>query len=225
MKPTELTLQTIIFNLRIQENELRLFRGAIIHLAGLEEILFHNHIEDGYRYSYPLIQYKIIQGHAAIICLEKGIEEVKNIIQKCPLTIKLGAKEKELDMLSLVKSKQSLLSLSTPAIYELYRWLPLNSNNYERFQHADGLKEKVEILENILTSNILSCLKGLHIFWEKEISCHILTLSEPYPIYNKHTRMIGFNLNFSCNISLPEFIGIGKNASIGCGILIKRSLS
>lgn len=77
MKPTELTLQTIIFNLRIQENELRLFRGAIIHLAGLEEILFHNHIEDGYRYSYPLIQYKIIQGHAAIICLEKGIEEVK----------------------------------------------------------------------------------------------------------------------------------------------------
>lgn len=219
MKQAELTTQTIIFDLLLRENELCFFRGAMIHIGGIEEMLLHNHTENGYRYAYPLVQYKIIQGHAAIVCVEKGIEEVKNILLKCPLTIKLGTKEKKLDILSLQKEKHILKFINTPAIYTLERWLPLNSKNYERFQLANGLKEKIEILEHILTSNILSCLKGLNIFWEEEICCHILTLSEPYFIYNKHTRMTGFNLSFSCNISLPECIGIGKNASIGCGLL------
>ena len=30
---------------------------------------------------------------------------------------------------------------------------------------------------------------------------------------------MAFNADFKCNLSIPNNIGIGKNASIGCGIV------
>ena len=30
---------------------------------------------------------------------------------------------------------------------------------------------------------------------------------------------MAFNADFKCNLSIPNNIGIGKNASIGCGII------
>jgi hypothetical protein len=49
---------TIIFNNEISQQQIPLFRGAIIDTMDNANILFHNHDEDNLRYSYPLIQYK-----------------------------------------------------------------------------------------------------------------------------------------------------------------------
>ena len=77
--------------------------------------------------------------------------------------------------------------------------------------------EKIAFLENILKGNLLSMLKGLDIHLEKELILKITKLSEPYLQYNKGVKMMAFNADFKCNLSIPNNLGIGKNASIGNG--------
>ena len=51
----------VTFENDIEPWEVPAFRGAIIATAGKEHVLFHNHDDDKFRYSYPLIQYKQIR--------------------------------------------------------------------------------------------------------------------------------------------------------------------
>ena len=65
------------FENEIERYEISFFRGAVIAAVGKEEdVLFHNHEGDNYRYSYPLIQYKRIHGCAAIVCVNEGTETI-----------------------------------------------------------------------------------------------------------------------------------------------------
>ena len=103
--------------------------------------------------------------------------------------------------------------------YHISRWLPLNSKNYQQYQNTEGLVEKIALLENILKGNLLSMLKGLDIHLEQELIVKITQLSEPYILYNKGIGMTAFNADFKCNLTIPNHVGIGKNASIGYGIV------
>ena len=48
---------TLKFRNQLQPDEIKWFRGAIIHASDKGNVLFHNHTEENYRYAYPLIQY------------------------------------------------------------------------------------------------------------------------------------------------------------------------
>ena len=73
---TRLKTLTIKFDTQLVENEIQRFRGAIIKLLPQKEVLFHNHINDGYRYAYPLIQYKRLNNKAALFCIGEGVENI-----------------------------------------------------------------------------------------------------------------------------------------------------
>ena len=53
----------------------------------------------------------------------------------------------------------------------------------------------------------------------EELIVKITQLSEPYILYNKGIGMTAFNADFKCNLTIPNHVGIGKNASIGYGIV------
>ena len=77
-------LLIITFKNRISNEEIPLFRGAIINNFGnrISE-LFHNHQNEKLRYAYPLIQYKRINGNAAIfnkLCIKTKIEMLNKIL-------------------------------------------------------------------------------------------------------------------------------------------------
>lgn len=65
---------TIITEADINQQEIPLFRGAVIKSLGEDaNLLFHNHITDNqFRYSYPLIQYKRLGGKPPSYALRKG---------------------------------------------------------------------------------------------------------------------------------------------------------
>ena len=58
--------------------EVPAFRGAILAQVPKKLVLFHNHTDDGFRYHYPLIQYKRIKGRAAIVCVGEGTNEIEH---------------------------------------------------------------------------------------------------------------------------------------------------
>jgi hypothetical protein len=205
----------------IERYEISHFRGAVISSLNENNILFHNHLEDGYRYAYPLIQYKRIHGKAAIVCVGEGTEAIGDFFASCNFKFKIGEKNVEM-VISSVKAYQTEVQIwNTQFSYSIRSWLPLNSENYHKYIAIDGLAEKTEFLENILKGNILSFLKGVDIHIDDDLQCTITQLSEPRTVKNKNVKLMCFDAQFKSNVSLPDFIGLGKNASIGYGMTNK----
>lgn len=212
---------TIITDADIRQNEIPLFRGAVIKSLGESpNLYFHNHLsDDEYRYAYPLIQYKRLSGKAAIVCVEEAVDLIGQFLTEVNGVLTIGNRQVTCNTSRIQPAKILVQTWEESFKYHISRWLPLNSKNYQLYKSIDGMVEKITFLENILKANMLSMLKGLDIHLEKELILKITELSDPYLLYNKGVKMMAFNADFKCNLSIPNNVGIGKNASIGCGIV------
>ena len=212
---------TVITDAEIHQNEIPLFRGAVIHSLGEHpNVYFHNHLDDDkFRYSYPLIQYKRLEKKAAIVCVEEGVDIIGQFLTEVNGTLTIGERQVTCNTGTILPARILVQTWQEMFNYHISRWLPLNSKNYQLYQNLEGVVEKTTFLENILKGNLLSMLKGLNIHLEKELVLKITDISEAYLLYNKGVKMMAFNADFNCNLSIPNNIGIGKNASIGCGIV------
>lgn len=210
---------TVTTNAEIRQNEISLFRGAVIHSLGEHpNVFFHNHLDDEqFRYSYPLIQYKRLGGKAAIVCIEDGVDSIGQFLTEVDGTLTIGDRQVTFKTDRIQPARILVQTWENMFNYHISRWLPLNSQNYQRYKNIEGVVEKVSFLENILKANLLSMLKGLDIHLEKELILKITEIGPPYLIHNKGVKMMAFNADFKCNLSIPNNIGIGKNASIGYG--------
>lgn len=219
--PKFLKTLTVVTEAEIKQSEVPLFRGAVIGSMGEKaNLLFHNHIGDHqFRYSYPMIQYKRIGGKATIVCVEEGADLIGQFLLSAGGRLKIGEREVVCDTKRIQPARLLVQTWEQPFNYHISRWLPLNSKNYQLYQDIEGVVEKVAFLENILKANLLSMLKGLDIHLEKELLVKFTQLSEPYLIHNKGVKMMAFNADFTSNLSIPNNLGIGKNASIGCGVV------
>lgn len=212
---------TVLTDAEIQQKEVPLFRGAVLNSLGDQaNILFHNHLEDNkLRYSYPLIQYKRLGGKAAVICIEEAVDLIGQFLTEANGTLTIGEREIDWKTDRIIPARLLIQSWKQPFRYHISRWLPLNSKNYEIYKNIEGVVEQVSFLENILKGNLLSMLKGLKIHLEQELLVKITKLSDPYLLYNKGVKLMAFNADFNCNLTIPNNVGIGKNASIGFGIV------
>lgn len=215
---------TIRFQNTIQPDEIPLFRGAIIHAVGDNcSHLFHNHDGDGFHYRYPMIQYKRLGGRAAIVCIGEGVEEIGAFFSNSNFTLRLGDKPATRFELQSVIPHRTLVQVWNDHFhYHLRHWLPLNSENHQKYMELEGVVERTQLLEKILIGNILSACKGLGIHVEGEIVCKILHTDEPRVTHYKNIPYMSLNAEFKCNLSLPNHIGLGKGASMGHGIINRR---
>lgn len=224
MIPSEpINILTIQFANTISHHEIPLFRGAVIHSLENKLLLFHNHDSENYRYAYPLIQYKRIKGKAAIVCIGKGKDAISEFFSSNQLSYEIGKKNTEMRIESIHADLATINLIDTQHYYQLHNWLPLNSKNYQLFQETDNLVEKLMILERVLTGNILSFLKGIDIHLEDKLEVHITQITNQRITFYKKIKFMAFDIEFKANISLPPYIGIGKNASIGYGMLTKNT--
>lgn len=217
---------TIRFENEIRREEITCFRGAIINAMENADVLFHNHTDDdSLRYAYPLIQYKRINQKAAIVCLGEGTEAIGEFFADSNFDVMLGDHEVHLTIDHIDASQCLVQCWDELFSYHLRRWLPFNKQNYENFQQLEGIADKCVFLERLLVGNILSFAKGLGIRLEQEVVCKITQLSEPMTIVHKGVRLMGFDVEFSTNVSLPDYIGLGKGVSVGKGTISKKRTS
>lgn len=220
---TTIKTLTIKFNTPLQRTEIPLFRGAIIAAIPSNNILFHNHSDNGFRYRYPLIQYKRIGGKAAIVCISDGVEAIGELLTIPDLCVNIGKKNIEL-RIEYVEAEEVEIEKSETCIdYQLRDWLALNEINYALFLETDALITRIKMLERILVGNILSFLKGIGV----RIDYPLKPMIKEYKINNitnfKHIKLTSMDIDFSINIMLPNQIGIGKHSSIGAGILTRKN--
>ncbi len=212
---------TVFYDTEIGYKEIPLFRGAVLKSLGDNaNVLYHNHTgNDTFRYSYPLIQYKRLNGKAAITCVEEGIELVGQLLFELPISILIGTREQKFCVEKILTKEVSFSMQDECISYRLHRWLPLNSKNYSLYQNTECLVERIKILERVLIGNILSFLKGVGIHLEEQVELHIINITDQRSATYKNVKLMAFDIEFKANLCLPQYIGIGKNASVGCGVL------
>lgn len=216
-------VQTLVLQFAndISFSEIPKFRGAVIASLDKGNILYHNHTETQFRYAYPLIQYKRLHQKAAIVCVGDGVKAIQELFASSNFHFCIGEKEVEMKMDYAKACEYDIRISDATHLYRIHRWLPLNSENYRKFQLVDSYVEKVQMLEQLLVGNILSFLKGVGIHIEERLELHITNIVDQHPSALKTVRMIAFDIEFKANIVLPPYIGIGKSASIGFGTLTK----
>ena len=211
------------FSNEIMREEIPLFRGAIVNAIENADLLFHNHEEGGQlRYSYPLIQYKRINQKAAIVCLGEGTDAIGQFFSSCNFDVALGERQVKLEVES-VNAYQHLIQIwDSEFTYHIRRWLPLNKKNYAAYCKEESLASRYAMLERLLAANILSFAKGMGIHFEGQVAARITQMDEPRLQYYKGVKLMSFDAEFKTNVSLPDYIGLGKSVSLGMGIVVRK---
>lgn len=223
MQSEVINILTIQFANEISQHEVPLFRGAINSSLDNQSILFHNHDGDGLRYAYPLIQYKQINDKAAIVCVGQGTETINDLLRLGNSQLRLGEKVVDMRVQTIHIDQFQIDGNDKEYHYKLHNWLPLNSNNYKEYQGMDSMVNKIQLLERVLVGNILSLLKGIGVHVDFQIFLNITDITSQHIIYYKKVKLMAFDVEFKANITLPQYVGVGKNASVGFGILTKNT--
>ena len=215
------TIRTLViqFANTLSAKEIPLFRGAVIQSMEESNILFHNHTPDGFRYSYPLIQYKRIKGKAAIVCMGEGTEAIGKLLANKVTTLQIGEKQVQMEIEHMSAYQTIVACEDTIFHYSLRNWIPLNSTNYAAYSSTDSLASHIEMLEKILVGNIMSFLKGMGIQMEDQVKVFITSVENKHLAQYKGVAMTCFNIKFNTNLRLPYLIGLGKGTSLGFGTI------
>lgn len=180
--------------------------------------LLHNHYnEEKFLYSYPLVQYQVIEGEVSILGIEEGINTIKEISSEI-YKLDLGKNTYEVTEKIIFEKTTDVRTTNHDHHYRfLSPWLSLNPKNYKKYGEIKMWKDKKLFLNNILIGNILSMSKGLGIIVDRKI--YPKTHLESTPCMFKGLNMIGFSGEFKIRFKIPDFIGLGKGVSHGFGTI------
>ena len=193
-------------------------RGYIGNVFKQYPILHNHYANDKFLYSYPFVQYKIINGDIVIVGIDEGAELVKKIAPELSVLsldkdYKITEKlihEKEFDIKP--SSEERHYKFITP-------WLGLNQKNYPKYVNAESWKDKKDILNRSLVGNLLSMSKSLGIIVNKRL--YAKTHFEEKIVGYKGVKMNAFKGEFKVYYDIPDYFGLGKGVSQGFGC-VKR---
>lgn len=178
--------------------------------------LLHNHGGDGPVYRYPLVQYKVLGGIPTVLAAEEGIPAVYPLVMERE-TLALGEQTYERGELRFDLRKESVGDCPEERKYRFVSpWFALNQENYRIWQSSSP-EEQTELLERILTGNILSFAKGFGLTAENRLRVTASLKSNRSRF--KDGQIVSFRGGFTVNYALPDLFGLGKSVSRGFGAL------
>lgn len=218
-----------LIKISVTEYHLRLGRemhtGEAPQLRGFfgrafaDEVLLHHHQSDGsLLYTYPRIQFKILQKTALLLGIAEGSELLSELWLKVDHTI-IGNENLPVIESKIIKRIETLGELLKPVSYcFLTPWLALNQKNERIYVTEKSRPKRVELLEKILVGNCLSLSKSLGYTINLQLKADCSQLQEVRCAL-KGVPMRGFIGSFQINFWLPDKIGLGKCVSRGFGSL------
>lgn len=197
------------------------FRAAVIEKTERESDLFHNHKgNDKFLYRYPLIQYKVTNKKASIICLESATDDIHYLLKNRDMTLRVGDVTQDYTIEDVDLHYHQVQTWQSEFEYSLLNWQGLNQKSHARFKELEeDQTAQLDLLESNLRGNILSFAKGIDWWVDDQITVKITNLKQIKPLRFKQKRVLAFSLNFKTNVSLPDFIGLGKGSSVGFGVV------
>ena len=151
--------------------------------------------------------------------MDVGVDEIHKLFGQKSWIIDLKGTDIKLEVESLDLKTNTLSVNGHLKDYQLQRWQALNVENYKKYQALSSMVEKIQMLERILTGNILSFAKGIDWRIEEKITVKISDLQSINPSRMKDIKVSAFDVTFQCNVVMPNWMGLGKGASTGFGVI------
>ena len=194
-------------------------RGYFGNLFKEHSPLLHNHLNDGQlRYAYPLVQYKVLNNIPTLVGIEEGAKLLTQLF--------LNIKELQIEGNTFPVNGKIIRSAvqETGVAKDLFSyrfstlWMGLNQQNFSRYVQADP-EQQSTMLKKVATGNMLSFFKGISLYIEphERIMLNLQVNQKNTTFKNK--QMLAFAGNFTTNVKLPNYIGIGKAVSRGFGTI------
>ena len=205
------------FDLPIRPQEIGRWRGAFIEMGAFNEDLFHNHKGDNYHYRYPLVQYRMHKGKAALFAINEGVEALQRVLAENKWELNWKGESVPLRIEDLKMREVHLSMLETPRRYVVKDWLALNEKNYRLWAKAPGLVARVQLLEKLLANQLIALCNGMNYRMPSrlEVSIESISRTRKVPLYG--IDRVAFDLDFRANIFLPSGLAFGKGVSHGFG--------
>ncbi len=209
------------FDQPIMPYDIPKFRAAVIEKTERVASLFHNHTDDQkVLYRYPQIQYKVHHKNACIVCLGEGVDEIHYLLQHRDLTLRIGDQSHEFEVDKIDLHYHNIQLWDTTFDYSLLHWLALNQKHHNRFVELEGDEAaQIDLLQSILIGNIIAFAKGINWHVEGRIQAEITKIKGMKLLPFKRKKMLALSVNFRCNVSLPDYVGLGKGTSVGFGVV------
>lgn len=205
----------------MNHSSIAVFRRFINMYAGGSNDLFHNHkSQTAYHFRYPLIQYKSLQGKAALMGInETGVQALLDLLSNSEFReiceISMG------QQFAVTEQIRENLQLSTGRKnqYIIRRYIALNDHNLAEWERNQGLAARVRLLENCLVGHILKFASAVS--WQLPPRSLQVEISDFSCRYGRQfgNPFLLFEVTFRSNITLPEWIGLGKAVSHDHGVV------
>lgn len=218
-KMLKLAQLTVRFKNHIIQGGIPLLINAISQEALKTGEQFYRHMVSGEQYAYPLIQFKRINGNAAIICIGEGTESIGGYFSSDSRQATVDGDRTTLEIETVKAKKTIVQAWDGNFTYSVRKYLPLSRLNYVAYQMITGENERRAFLEEIVRANISLFTKFIDIHIDREIVCYITELAEKAKVKYKNHTFASFDLKFRTNISLPDYIGLGIGVSHGFGMI------
>ncbi len=210
----------LLFDRNIMAYEIPYFRASVIESTKRQSNLFHNHKGDKeFIYRYPLIQYKIKNKKPFIYCLDAATEDIHYLLENQEFFFDIKGKVEKYEIEELKLRKYLIQTWQHNLYYNIHNYLPLNQENYEIFKQLGSIKMQLKFLEEKLYRHIKIITDSLQENLAKDLLVKIVGINSEKYIEYKGVFHLTFSLNFETNISLPNYIGVGKGVAQGFGIV------
>jgi len=183
-----------------------------------DEPLLHHHSRNGRAdYSFSQIRYLVIDGIPHLAGLKQGRSVVSEIAHKLTC-LTVGQHHYNVMGCDFIEDGTTIGITKDLLFYKSGSpWIALNKENLIRFNILKKKKEQRALLERILVGNFISLCKGLHLGISARIQARITTFR--YRQIRTPVPLMGFSIQFAGNFLVPEFLGLGKMASKGFGLM------
>lgn len=241
---------SITFSLPLIPSDLPKFRGAVADSAGWEEDLFHNHapvqvvpqavevtagdepqpvekatLKDSFVYRYPLIHYRVKDGKASIFAINEGVKAVRKWLFQQDGQLRMGGQMLPLLVDDMRERRHDLKMIKGRRYYRLLDYLPLNNENYHRWQEASNYLERVQILQDCLTGHLLGFATAMECRLPERLEVDLMLLRDMRQVILHGKPRLAFHLVMKTNLVLPAEIALGKGISHGYGRLLPTNVA
>ncbi len=215
----EVGLLSMQFDLPLRGSAIHRFRSVVAESAGLEHDLFHNHTPEGGRLvRYPLIQYRVRHGRAAIVALEEGMQAVQEWYLRTGGEVRAGDECIKLRVRHMEVERHTLQMSPEPRWYFLKRYLPFNPERYRQWLEAPSLVPRVELLERCLVAHVLTFARAMQWRLPERLELRLQQIVQTKRVQAHGVPQVAFDLVWSANVSLPPALGLGRGVSHGYGV-------
>ncbi|MEZ4995763.1 MAG: CRISPR-associated endonuclease Cas6 [Saprospiraceae bacterium] len=212
-----LPLLKVIFDAQIASWEVPAFRKALLNRIEWDQPTEKNR--------YPMWQCKthFHQGRqqALLVSLGEAAEQMVGQLKRMNGTVLLPAGRSVALTIAACRSHTFQLHANCKRHYRLFNYQPFNPTHYQQYISLDQIAKKQELLRQLLSRHVQVFTAGVEWHPSSDLDIQIEAIHREKWISCKGVKVLCFDLTFSGRLFIPEFVGLGRGAGRGFGVVRK----